>query len=60
MSATTQSNVKKYFFEKDRLESFKSWPFSDKAKCSVKKVNNKCLCLNKVHRVNDSHRFISF
>lgn len=29
---------KKYFLEKDRVESFKWWPFSDRQKCSIRKV----------------------
>lgn len=27
-----------FFFEKDRIESFKSWPFNNKALCNIKKV----------------------
>lgn len=28
-----------YFWEKDRLESFKHWPFDDKHPCNIAKVN---------------------
>lgn len=31
---------KKYFLENDRIESYKSWPFSNEQKCSVKKVTS--------------------
>lgn len=32
-----------FFFEKDRVASFESWPFDNKALCNIKKV---CLCFS--------------
>lgn len=35
---STTANQHNFFLEKNRMESFKSWPFSDRQKCSIQKV----------------------
>lgn len=37
--SSTNVNEKNFFLEKNRMDSFKSWPFSGREKCSIKKVN---------------------
>lgn len=37
----------KHFLEKDRKNSFKSWPFTERQKCSISKVKLLCVrCMN--------------
>lgn len=37
-----ESNLEgSYLLEKDRIASFKKWPFTDKHKCNIKKVCSK-------------------
>jgi hypothetical protein len=38
MPKVEESLPKLFFYEKDRLESFKSWPYDAKSTCSVLKV----------------------
>lgn len=39
MPLTTEISTK-YFLEKDRKSSFKSWPFTERQACSITKVTN--------------------
>lgn len=40
-----ENQYPKYLFEKDRLASFKQWPFPESVACNVQSVNTQTLCL---------------
>lgn len=47
----TQTLDECFLLEKNRLASFKSWPFTDKQKCSIKKVSSEVSVLPRVQRL---------